>query len=188
MLSKVRQLLRNQDAVIAVEFALIMPLLLLLSFGTIEIVRYTDFNQKMDAGTSQLVNLINQNLNLSLNDLDIIMDATSEIIKPFDGALTITITAIQQNDPIPGSPADVMWQVGRDGAKQPSRIAPDGEGSKVYIPGLKLVERDQVITVELFNQYIPLLEYFVPGKSISDITYKVFIGRPRYGAFQFKPS
>ncbi len=183
--------LRNQDAVIAVEFALLLPILLLLSLGMIEVGRYVQFNQKMDAGTSQLVNIINQNLNLSLNDLNIVMDSVGEIIKPFDGRdFTITITAVQQNDAIVGSPADVLWQVGRNISTNPSRIAPKGKGSKVQILGLTLNHRDQMIAVELFNQYTPLIENGITeglAASVADITYKSFIGRPRYGAFQFEP-
>jgi Flp pilus assembly protein TadG len=187
-----RQLWRNQDAVIAVEFAFLLPILLILSLGTIEVARFVQYQQKMDAGTSQLVNIINQNFTLSLADLSIIMDAATEIIRPYNGNnLTITITAIQQNaDPAIDPRADVMWQVGRNTNSNPSLIAPDGKGSKIQLPTLQLAERDQVITVELFNQYTPLVDTrFTTGliQSMADITYKSFIGRPRYGAFQFEP-
>jgi hypothetical protein len=157
----------------------------------IEVARYIQFNQKMDAGTSQLVNIINQNLNLSLADLNIVMDATAEIIKPFDGNnFTISITAIQQNDPLPDTDADVMWQVGRNLGANPSRIAPAGKFSKVQVPNITLIQRDQVIVVELFNQYQPLIENGITSglaASVAGITYKYFIGRPRFGAFQFEP-
>lgn len=191
MSKKLLKLFRNQDAVIAVEFALLLPILLLLCFGMLEVARYVQFNQKMDAGTSQMVNIINQNLNLSLADLNIVMDSTAEIIKPFDGNnFTIVITAIQQNDPIPDSPSDVMWQVGRNLGANPSRVAPNGQYSKVSVPKVTMAHRDQVIVVELFNQYQPLLENGITqglAASVAGITYKYFIGRPRFGAFQFAP-
>ncbi len=187
----VRKILRNQRGAVAVEFVFLLPVMLLLTFGMIETVRYVQFNQKMDAGASQLVNLINQNLNLSLSDLNIIMDATTEIIKPFAGKnLTIIITAIQQNDPTIDSPADVMWQLGRNTDQNTSRVAPDGEGSKVKVPNLELKQRDQIIMVELFNEYTPIVNNKLTQgliQKMSEVNYKRYMGRPRFGSFQFAP-
>lgn len=184
---------RHQTATVAVEFALLLPIFIILLFGTIEVVRYTQYNHKMDSATSQFINILNQNFNPSLADINIIMDAVTEMIRPFNGNnLTIVVTAIQQNDPDLTILPDVMWQVKRDtGTSNPSQIAPGGLGSKVKIPGLSLRQSDQVIVVELFNQYPPLINtqwtQSLATIMAGDITYKFHIGRPRVGAFQFAP-
>jgi Flp pilus assembly protein TadG len=189
---KLGALYREQNAAIAIEFAFIVPVLLILIFGTLEVNHYVSYRQKTAAAADQMINLVNQNLNLSLNDAQVIMSAAAEILKPFeDKNLSIILTAIQQNSTNPDDPLDVMWQVSKAGSSHPSKIAPAGQGSQIQLDALPLQERDQVMLVEIFNEYEPLIDIGITKSLVAattgEATYEYSFGRPRYGAFQLAP-
>jgi Flp pilus assembly protein TadG len=183
----------------AIEFAFIVPLLLLLAVGTIEVSRNVQFHQKLDSSSAQMVNIINQNLNLSQGSARAIMSAGLQMMKPFNSSkMAIFITAIEQND-ASGQPSDLVWQVSQvpdaDKVTIKSKIAPIDNGKKVMLNFITLSQNDQIIVVEIMAPYTPMIDNAFTRKMLglsSDgddkYEYKYAIGRPRFGAFQFDPN
>ena len=70
-----------------------------------------------------------------------------------------------------------------------SRIS-SGKGAEPYLPQLDLVERDQVLTVEIFLNYVPLIDNDIV-RDVLGLTeegvYKMTVARPRFGSFEFEP-
>lgn len=188
-------LLKNNKGVAAIEFALVAPVLILLTYGILEVTRYTYFHQKVADSSSQLMNILNQNLQPNRKEISLIFDASKDIMLPFEELeYVMIVSAMRKNNSLPNNKLTVEWQLkeGKEAEGSPnldSEIAPKGKGSKVDIEGLTVRERDQIITVELFTKYQPMLnaEVFFSMGFARDYIYKSSMARPRYGAFNFEP-
>jgi Flp pilus assembly protein TadG len=185
--TSLRRFSRNQNGLALLEFAFVLPLLMLLLYGTIELTRYIQMIQKMDNATHAITDLVNRNLNLTNASLETIADSAPAMLRPFDSqGVGVIITAIQRDTG--AADPTTKWQrsFGNAGA---SRIS-GGKGTKPTLTQLALLERDQVITVELFLDYKPLLnnEVTLSILNLEDANvYRMNVARPRYGAFEFEP-
>jgi Flp pilus assembly protein TadG len=161
----------------AVEFALIVPLMLVLFFGTIEFSSAVAVNRKISMVTQQLADLAARYT--SVNDTDmtnfgVIGDA---MLTPYSATpLKATITEIYI-DPATGV-ARAQWSKGD---------VPRGVGSAVPVPANlvvkdatnKIVANQYLIFTETSYLYQPAVGYVmgVAGVTLSDKTYM----RPRQG-------
>jgi len=179
---------RNERGIALIEFALILPILVLIFYGTIELTRYIQMIQKMDNATSALTDLVNRNLNLTDESLENIADTAPAMLQPFDSAgVGVIVTAIQRD--AGSSLATTRWQR-IYGPAGPSRISA-GEDQQPTLPQLALEERDKVITVELFLEYRPIMNSAVTRSVLgieNNNVYRMNVARPRYGAFEFDPA
>lgn len=183
---QLRWLLRDQAGVALIEFAFMAPILILLVYGIVEVTRYVQMHQKLDNAGHTLVDVLTQNLNLSLADISDVVATTPSLVAPFDAegvSVIITSIAVPEHETTPTT----LWQV-TDGTGQ-SRIS-SGKGYEPSLPQLQLVERDQVLTVEIFLQYRPMMDSTLIRNVLGldeEGVYKLNIARPRYGAFEFEP-
>ncbi|MEJ0009194.1 MAG: TadE/TadG family type IV pilus assembly protein [Alphaproteobacteria bacterium] len=185
---------RNDRGVATIEFALALSLLLIPAFiGIVELSRYVQMNEKLDDAAAQLLNAVNQSDALTDAQLTYLADAVPDIVKPFaaDGWVAI-ITAVNKG-PNDDCKLYASWQSRKgsgDTGGAHSQVA-DASGKWATIPGITdLSTNDQVVTVELYLQYKPL----IPSQMVRDMlhlspngVYRFTVGRPRYGAFQNDP-
>ena len=61
------------------------------------------------------------------------------------------------------------------------------KGSKVSMNNYTLVQRDQVVAIEIYAAYQPIIwpELFAESSMMQGYVYSLY--RPRYGSFQFEP-
>ena len=79
----------------AVEFALILPVLVMLYAFGFEICQAATVNRKLTDTTVQLANLTSQYTKVAKSDISTIMNASSETMTPFsNGALTVVVSEI----------------------------------------------------------------------------------------------
>lgn len=179
---------KDDRGVAMIEFAFLVPILALMFYGIVEVSRYIQVHQKLDNAASTLLDLLNQNLNLTLDSINTLVDTVPAMIAPYDASdIGVIITSIQV--PQGSTTPTTLWQVTSGNIRAGSRIS-SGKGDEPDLPQLPLVERDQVLTVEIFLQYRPLVNNDIV-RTILGLTpeglYKVSIARPRYGSFQFEP-
>ena len=96
----------------AVEFALLLPLMLTLYFGSVEFGDALTIDRKVTHVTSSLADLVTQAKTISNTDMQNILDATASIIIPYnDDLLRIKVSgvSIDQN-----GVAKVMWSDARN--------------------------------------------------------------------------
>lgn len=183
--------LKENRAVAALEFALLIPVLMMLLYGGVELTHYLQMHQKLDNATHTLSDLINQNLNLSADDLQTYADSVPSMLKPFDtSGYRIILTSIEfkETDTKPTT----LWQYkyGETDGNAPSKVS-QGKGEIPTLSQIELQERDQVLTVEMYLKYKPVLSSIVSAKlfnSDDNGVYKVIIARPRFGSFEFDPT
>ena len=73
----------DRAAVSAVEFALVLPILLSLLLGGFELSRMQAVSRKVTLTTRAIADLTTQNVILSTSDLNVILGASTQIFSPF---------------------------------------------------------------------------------------------------------
>jgi len=192
-----RTFTRDERGLALIEFAFVMPLLVLVFYGGLEVTRYILMNQKLDNASHTVADLINQNLNIDGPTLTAVVDALGEMVKPYDAAdVGVIVTNIRVPAPEnPGDPAkepETFWQCSYGNVRGGSKIAGGGEGGAVSLPDLELLEKEQVMVVEVYLDYKPILDNDaireLLGLNETQGIYKRSLARPRFGTFEFAPS
>jgi Flp pilus assembly protein TadG len=166
---------RDDRGSAAVEFAVIVPLMLVMFFGMIEITSAVAVNRKISMVTQQLADLASRYTTVNDTDMTNFGIISDAMLTPYPSApLQATITEVYI-DPATGV-ARAQWSKGD---------APRGTGSTVPVP-LNLIAKDTSNNI-IANQYLifteasylykPAVGYVmgVAGVTLSDKTYM----RPR---------
>lgn len=151
----IRRLRQQQDGVAYLEFALVMPILLMLALGGIELGRYLHAGQKTDKLTHTVVDIVAQSPTISVPELDQIMLASQHIMNPypFNETGTVIISCIGYNE---YGQLRVKWQYAGGGElERQSRIGDEGE-LPTLPEGFVVEARDNVIIAESFFSLNPI--------------------------------
>jgi Flp pilus assembly protein TadG len=169
-------LLTDCSGIAAIEFAIIVPIMLLMFFGTIEFSSGVAVDRKVTLVARTLSDLTSQST--SVNDFDLANFTTTgkAILTPYSTApLNSTITELYV-DPNTKA-ARVQWSQGS---------APRGTGTTVTIPAELQVAGTYLIYSEVSYLYVPAVGYVMAkaGINLSDSTYT----RPRQSACVIYPT
>lgn len=155
------QLLRDRKGLAYLEFALILPCLMLLFMGGLEVTRYIQTSQRVDKVTHTIVDLIAQAPEISTTELDQIMLAVQHIISDDDFAQdgTMIVSCVGFNNQ---GQLIVKWQYTGGGAlPRTSRIGEE-DGEATLPEGFVMDQRDNIIVAETFYYFEPMVnETFV---------------------------
>lgn len=158
--------LRDQRGVSAVEFALILPVLVLLYLGCVELSQALTVDRKVTAAASVVGDLVAQAEALSDTDFDNIFEATSAVLAPYDTApLSIVVSYVE----ITKDGSTVIWSAARNGTARAC-------GSTINIPAEVAIEGTNLVVAEAQYVYAPTF-----GETItSDLNFEdTFYLRPR---------
>lgn len=154
----------GRRGVAALEFALTLPILLVLLLGAVDAVTLLRSSMRIDRSAAEIANLVSQYTALEERDFPDIFTAAARIADPLEiredrGA--IVITAVTHD----GRDSKIAWQR-RDGASQiTSRIG--SSGTPILPPDLVLEKDQTAILVETFAEIIP---FELSGKLLFDAT------------------
>lgn len=167
-----RHLLRDNSGLAAVEFAMILPLMLVMFFGTIEVTSGVAVNRKVTIVTRTLSDLTSQASSVTDAQLANFFAASAAIMTPYS-ATPVRATVSQVKVDGKTLKATIVWS---KGAK------PHGVGDTVSVPdGLKPVAPASdiyLIWSEVSYLFKPLSHYTVTDVNLADETYT----RPRQSA------
>src|SRR6476619_7638323 len=86
---------KDRRGVSAVEFAMLLPLMLTLYLGTVEISQGVAIDRKVTLTTRTIADLTSQVLTISTTDMTNIMNATTAVLAPFDvSKLKVTVSLV----------------------------------------------------------------------------------------------
>lgn len=128
----------------AVEFALIVPILIVLYLGVVELSLALSLERKVVLTTSAIADLVAQADEVDLGELQDIVAASSAILAPFDAArmaARISSVTMQVNGKI-----EVGWSDGFN-------LQPLSVGEAVTLPDGLLSPSQSVIMVEVIYDY-----------------------------------
>ncbi|MEM9331470.1 MAG: TadE/TadG family type IV pilus assembly protein [Pseudomonadota bacterium] len=109
--------LKNKEGVAAVEFALIVPILLLLFIGTLEISLAVAVDRKVSRISSSVADLITQGDSFNKAGLDQLTDIANRIMRPYDDVVKISVVAVDIDS---NGVAKVAWSYARNGGDKPA--------------------------------------------------------------------
>ncbi len=185
MTKKCLSLLKCSRGVAYLEFAIILPFILALLMGSIEVSRYIIVSQKVEKTSITLSDVISQGKTISTSNLDNMIYASSQVMLPYTmaGNGYVIVSSVKQNGAYSAiNPAVVDWQYKSTGTNgswvQASKVGT--VGATAALPsGMTLNDKDNVIVTELFYNFTPL--FLSNGVISSAAIYKVSVFKPRLG-------
>jgi hypothetical protein len=190
---------RDNQGLAMLEFALVLPILLIMVLGGIEICRMVLFNQKIDNATSGVADAITRldYDDVPCSELDYHYNLLDRMVQPFDLEGSMVVSAIEASYPNENNQDNsrplrqiVTWQWTSGG--DASRIGTEGgraQGAEWPLVFRRspndggMYSRDRIIAVEVFSTYrtiIPGIEHFLNIDAVTQVYKKAFY-RARFG-------
>lgn len=176
-LAAVRRFAGARDGVSAVEFALILPLMLVIYGGCGEVTTALTLDRKVSRAASTISDLVAQQTSVNATSMGNIFDATSAILEPYDGStakivvVVITVTASGQT---------VSWSKARnDTAATPQKAPPSG----LAVPATIATVGYQIVVGRVTYAYTsPFANVMksITGSSVYNLQH-IFYLKPRQG-------
>ncbi len=166
----IARLVRNERGSAAVEFAVIVPIMLTLFFGMVEFSSGVAVDRKVTLVARTMSDLVSQSSSVSDTDLTNITTTGKAIMTPYPTAPLKTTVSELYVDPTTLT-AKVKWSKGS---------AARGLDTTVAIPTALKIGGTYLIYAEVDYKYVPTIGYVMAkaGITLSDFTYT----RPRLGS------
>ena len=163
----VSRLVRDQGGISAVEFAMLLPLMLMLYLGAVEISQAVGVDRKVTLTSRTVADLASQSSSLASSDMQNILNASAAVIAPYDPAqLKVTVSEVNVDN---NGNATIGWSCTLGGSAHAA-------GSAVTLPAALKVANTSLIWGEAAYTYKPIIGYVVTGTlNLSDQIYM----RPR---------
>ncbi len=177
--------LANRQGIAVVEFALALPVLMTLFYGTIEITRYILITQKVEKLAHSVADVTAQSQTVTLASLNQVMAAASDIMNPYTLSTNGRIIVSSLYRAAGVFNASVSWRYTGGGTlSAASKLG--ALGSTPSMPaGFTFEERENVIAAEVFYQFSPLISNQFFGTTT---IYRVAFYKPRLGALITPPA
>src|SRR3954451_15089007 len=158
---------QNRRGVSAVEFAMLLPLMITLYLGSVEISQGVGIDRKVTLTSRTVGDLASQVQSISNSDMTNLLNAASAVVVPYDLAklkVTVSEVTIDAN-----GAATITWSDTLNGTKRTV-------GSTVTLPSALAVANTSLIWSEASYDYKPTIGYVITGTlTLSDQIYM----RPR---------
>jgi Flp pilus assembly protein TadG len=155
--SIVRRLGRLADderGVSAVEFAMLLPLMLTLYLGTVEVSQGIAADRKVTLTARTVADLVAQVSSINDTDMTNSLNAAAAVIAPFTTSnLMVTVTSVTIDA---AGKATVAWSDALNGS-------PRAKGSTVTVPTALNTPNSSLIWSEVQYTYTPTIGYVVSG-------------------------
>jgi Flp pilus assembly protein TadG len=162
-----RRFLADRAAVSAVEFALLLPIMLTLYIGGIQISDALSIDRKVTHVSSTLGDLVAQAKSIDDNEMSNILDAASAVVAPYSAdSLQIKVSGIDIDK---DGKATVKWSDAR-------HDTPLAVGSSVTLPEGIGTASSFLVAAEVHYPYEPEIGYAITGTF--DLNDKFYL-RPR---------
>lgn len=158
-----RRLVGDRSGVAAVEFALLLPVMLSLYIGGLEISDGFTIKRKVTNTTSALGDLVTRTEEITTAEMTDILEAASAVIVPYDvGNLKIKVSQVYVDE---DSVAKVVWSAAQNETAW-------AKGTTIALPeGVDLPDSFLIVT-EVHYNFDPALGYVFTGSmDISDTFY-----------------
>jgi Flp pilus assembly protein TadG len=165
---------------VAVEFALALPVLIMLMLASAELARFVILHQKMDRVATTISDLVSRAETISESELQDIFTAAGEVATPFRLAdLGVVIVSSVTNPD--GSGPIVAWQRSGGGAYSgTSQIGIEGDDATLDAD-FEVREGETAIISEVYFDFAPFLSEMIVAPQV---IYRTAHHRPRLGTLE----
>ncbi len=169
---------------VAVEFALTVPVMLLLMLGSVEMGRFVLLHQKLDRVATSISDLVSRADTISESQIDDIFTAADQVAQPFDLADlgVVIVSSITNPD---GNGPTIAWQ--RSGGGTYAATSQLGaEGDTPDLPAdFEVRQGETAIISEVYYDFTPFLSELIVEPQV---IYRSAHNRPRLGTLdQIEP-
>ena len=147
-----RRFLRDKRGVSAVEFAMLLPLMITLYLGGVEVSSAIAVDRKVTQVARTLGDLVAQSTALNAADMTNILNAASSVVQPYSSSL-IKVT-VSRVDVDPNGVAKVIWSKTQNGALK---------SGTVTLPPALNTANTSLIWAESQYTYTPTIGYVITG-------------------------
>lgn len=158
---------RDQRAMSAIEFAMVLPVMLTFYLGTAEVSDAVGIDRKVTLTAHTAADLVSQVSSINNSDMNNLLSASTAVIAPYNAtplSVTVSLITIDAN----GS-AKITWSDSRNGSAR-------SVGSSVSLPTALKVPSTSLVWSEVSYAYKPTIGYVITGTiSLKDQLYM----RPR---------
>lgn len=171
------RLARDTRGVSAVEFALVLPLMIALYLGLAEVAQGIGIDRKVALTAHALSDLASQApSSISNSEMTSILDAAAAVMAPYPtDPLAVTVSAINIDA---NGKAKVAWSDTRGGTALAC-------GSSITVPGALAIPGSQLILSEVTYAYKPAIGYTITGTLT--LSEKLYMS-PRISAISRSPT
>jgi Flp pilus assembly protein TadG len=146
-----RRFIASTRGVAAIEFAMILPVLMTLFLASFDGGRAIAVYMKVRAATYALDAITNQYTTIQSTDMTAILGATAVVLAPYSSSpVTVTISQLALNNK---GKAKVSWSATLNGTARKV-------GSSVTVPAALATPSSYLILGEVSYKYTPLFGYF----------------------------
>lgn len=167
ILTKAARFCHDRRGVAAIEFAFIVPVLLIMYFITMEASQAIETSKKVSRVGSMVADLVTQQATITKTDLDAIMTIGSSTLKPYNRSTpTIIITGIQITDE--ASPkVKVAWSRKLVGTTYSADALKD---SITTVPSTLAIRNTFLVRVESQLGYTPIITWSASDSQTTGLT------------------
>lgn len=155
------RLLRDRRGVAATEFALLVPIMLVLFVGVTEVGQAIAISRKVTITVRTTTDLVTQYAALSTTDMNSLLGAAAQVIAPYPSSnLTVTVSEVSTDA---NSNATIKWST------NPTAYP---VGTKVTLPSGMAQPNIYLIWGQAQYQYVPVLgDKIIGSTTLSDQIY-----------------
>lgn len=154
---------RNESGLAAVEFALILPIMVLLWFGGVELTQGLSVDRHLNNLASSIGDLVSRSKIVTHANMDQIFDVAPGAMYPYcksevectAAGLGMRVTAVDIDD---DENATVAWS-----RAQGTTVYADGATMNSVVPETLRVADTQIIVAEAYYTYQPAIGYVITG-------------------------
>ena len=144
----------DERGVSAVEFALLLPLMLSLYLGSVELSQGIGADRKVTLTARTICDLVSQVSSINNTDMTNALNASSAVMAPFPvGNLKVTVSSVSIDA---NGKATIAWSDSLNGTAR-------SKGSSVTLPTALAVANTSLIWSEVQYAYTPVIGYVVSG-------------------------
>ncbi len=148
-----RRFIASTRGVAAVEFATIMPVMVVLFLATFDGGRALAIYMKMRSATYALAAITNQYQTIQSTDMTSIVAATAAVFAPYATTSTNPVVKITQIAVSSGGAATVSWSYSQGGTART-------KGASITIPSALQIKSTYLIFAEVSYTFTPMFGYF----------------------------
>lgn len=150
----VRRFLRDKRGISAVEFAMLLPLMVTLYLGGVEVSQAVAIDRKVTLIARTVADLIAQVTSVNSTDMTDILAASAAVVAPYpDTKLKIVVSRVDIDG---SSVAKVIWSKTKNGSAR-------AVNSTVTLPSALTVANTSLIWAETSYDYKPTIGYVITG-------------------------
>lgn len=166
MLTFIRRFRKAQAGLAAIEFAFILPVMVIMFLGTVEVSNYVMTARRVASLSSTAADLVAQESAISDDDINDIFGAISVIVAPLDpSTVKIAITSVVAD--ADGETYRVAWSEAMNrNARTVGSVLSASE-----FPADLIAAYQGSIMVEVEYGYDPMFADFLPRRDITDTFY-----------------